>query len=232
MMNSVDIYKVTLSKVIYEDDAFQDYTSLAWKQLVPLITNDILIDAHKSQERYKILFSGFDVLSRPVKTMERIKIKSQGTRDDVPFKVNSDLCAIQIPTYDVYKIKHIMKDIRQIVSIEDTNGVMLDIIQYAFAYIPSIGYMIEIQVGHPFAMYTFKIDSIIRDKRLAGGSTDGIVDLWDNGFYNFVKSVILNASIGGRTTIEDFVNMYPTKEEMKNDKELMKIIHSILMSNL
>jgi len=243
-MTSIEVYKEILSKILYEDNVFHgNYTSPAWKQLVPLITDNVLVDAHKAQEQYKSMFSGFNVMTRPMKTMDRIKIKSQGTRDDVPFKVNSDLCAIQIPTYDIYKIKNIMKDIRQIVmeetglfhirnSIEDTNGNIQDIIQYAFAYIPSIGYIIEIQVGHPFAMYTFKVDSKIRDLRLAGGSTDGIVDLWDNGFYDFVKSSILNVSICRKMTIDDFINVYPTKDEIRNDKELMTILQKILMFGL
>lgn len=243
-MSSVQIYKQALSKVIYEDNVFHgNYTSPAWKQLVPLITDDVLVDAHNSQKQYEKLLSGFDIVSRPMKTMDRIKVKSQGTRDDVPFKVNSDLCAIQIPTYDIYKIRNIMKSISQIVmeeqgsfhirnSIEDTNGNIQDIIQYAFVYVPSIGYIIEIQVGHPFAMYTFKVDSKIRDLRLTGGSTDGIVDLWDNGFYDFVKSSILNVSICRKMTMDDFVNVYPTKEEMKNDKELMAILHKVLVSGM
>jgi hypothetical protein len=242
-MNSVAIYKDALSKVIYQHNVFQEYTSPEWKTLVPMISEELLLDAHSSQKQYEDMLCGFDPIPRPIKTMNRINIKSQGTRDDVPFKVNSDLCAVQIPTYDIYNIKHIMKDIRHIVleegglfhirnSIEDTNGNMQDIIQYAFAYLPSIGYIIEIQVGHPFAMYTFKVDSIIRDKRLEGSSTSDIVDLWDNGFYSFVKSVILNNNIGRKVTEDDFIQIYPTKEEFKNDTVLMNILHKILLCSL
>lgn len=243
-MNSVAIYKEALSKVVYEHNVFREYTSPEWKTLVPMISNEVLLDAHTAQKQYcENILRGFHPIGRPLKSMNRIVIKSQGTRDDVPFKVNSDLCAVQIPTYDIYNIKRIMKDLCQMIveegglfhirnSIEDTNGNMQDIIQYAFAYVPSIKYIIEIQVGHPFAMYVFKVDSLIRDKRLAGSSTDDIVDLWDNGFYDFVKSVILNNNIGRKITIDDFIQMYPTKENIKDDKELMNILNKILMTSL
>jgi hypothetical protein len=260
-MNSVATYKNALSNIIYEHNGLENLVSSKWKELVPLITDDVLIDAHSSYDKYETVFRYSDIKhyntkpetifwysdihgeSRPLKTMKRIKIKAQTERADVPFKVNSDLCAVRFPTYDIYRIRHIMKEIRQRVideegifvirnSIEDDNGVMKDIIQYAFAYIPSIGYVIEIQVGHPFAMYTFKIDSKIRDMKLDGKPVDDIVDLWDNGFYDFVKSSIMNYSTCAKMTIDDFINVYPKKEALRNDKDLMSIIQKILFCNL
>lgn len=242
---SVSTYKNALSNVIYEHNGLENLVSPKWKELVPMITDDVLIDAHSSFKKYDKIFRYSDILgeSRPLKTMKRIKIKAQTERADVPFKVNSDLCAVRFPTYDIYRIKHIMKELRQRVideegifvirnNIEDENGVMTDIIQYAFAYIPSIGYVIEIQVGHPFAMYTFTIDSKIRDMRLEGKAVDDIVDLWDNGFYDFVKSSIMNYSACAKITIDDFINVYPKKECLRGDTELMGILARILFCNL
>lgn len=242
-MSSVALYKDALATVIYQDNGLENFTSSKWKELVPKITDEVLVDAHNSYAKYDDIFVGLNGISRPLKTMKRINIKSQGTRDDVPFKVNSDLCAVQFPTYNIQNIKNIMTDIRERVidkegifhirnSIENVDGTLNDIIQYAFAYVPSIGYVIEIQVGHPFAMYTFKIDSIIRDKRLDGIPLDGIVDLWDNGFYSFVKSVILNTNTFTNITMDDFTNVYPLKESIKNDTELISILSKILMLTL
>lgn len=242
-MSSVAVYKTALSSIVYEHNGLDNVTSPQWKELVPKITDEVLLDAHNSYLKYEELFSGLNGESRPLKTMKRINIKSQGTRDDVPFKVNSDLCAVRFPTYDIKNIKNIIEEIRQRVideegifqirnSIEDADSNLIDIIQYAFAYVPSIGYIIEIQVGHPFAMYTFKVDSVIRDKRINGESLDGIVDLWDNGFYSFVKSIVLNKKNLMKITIDDFINIYPTKENMKNDNELMSILSKILITCL
>ena len=240
-MSSVSLYKTTLASTIYQHNGLENFTSPVWKELVPLISNEVLTDAHNSYTQYEDLFHGLHGVSRPLKTMKRVNIKSQSTREDVPFKVNSDLCAVQFRTYDINSIKHIMTKLQQRVideegifqirnSIEDANNNFTDIIQYAFAYVPSIGYIIEIQVGHTFAMYTFKVDSSIRDKRIEGSSLEGIVDLWDNGFYGFVKSVIL--SIEMNITMDDFINVYPLKEDIKNDVELMKIINKILITCL
>lgn len=242
-MSSVAVYKTALSSIVYEHNGLDNVTSPQWKELVPKITDEVLLDAHNSYKKYEQLFTGLDGESRPLKTMKRINVKSQGTRDDVPFKVNSDLCAVRFPTYDINKIAKLMNEIRQRVidqegifrirnSITDADNNINDIIQYAFAYVPSIGYVIEIQVGHPFAMYTFKVDSVIRDKRIDGESLDGIVDLWDNGFYSFVKSIILNKKNCMNITIEDFIKVYPTKEYIKNDNELMKILSKILITCL
>lgn len=240
-MSSIDVYKQALNTIVYEHKGFENVPSPKWKELVSMITDEVLLDAHNSYKKYEQLFNGLYGESRPLKTMKRIQIKSQGTRDDVPFKVNSDLCAVRFPTYDIKQISKIMNDLRERVideegifqirnSIQDTNNNINDIIQYAFAYVPSIGYIIEIQVGHPFAMYTFKIDSIIRDKRINGQSLEGIVDLWDNGFYDFVKSIILNKKNCMNITIDDFIKAYPSKEDIKNDNELMNILHKILIT--
>lgn len=195
-------YKEALAKVCSAH--FGDLNHSEWKTIVPLINTEVLQDAHKAGTMYGDLLtvSDFEVVERPCKSMTRIIRKASIPRDDIPFKVNSDLCAFQVITRDVKKIKIIMDTIQNNVqkaggmffirnSIEDSHSKLNDIIQYAFAYVPTIGYIAEIQVGHPFAMYTFKRDSIIRDMRDANQSTENIVDLWDNNLYSVVKAKIL-----------------------------------------
>lgn len=46
--------------------------------------------------------------------------------------------------------------------------------------------MIEFQVGHPFAAYTFKVDSILHDN-----PNCGLVDLWKGNVYGIVKAFLL-----------------------------------------
>lgn len=198
-------YKNTLADVCAT--SFGDLVAKEWQSLVPLIDEHVLMDAHNAGTIYSELFSecGLTPIQRPLKTMERIAIKASVNRPDVPFKTNSDLCGFRFETTDVYHIKPIMRTIQEAVlnaggmffirnSIESPTGKVTDIIQYAFAYVSDIGYIAEIQVGHPFAMYTFTRDSLLRDMRLAGQSTTGLVDLWDNDFYGTVKDKILNSS--------------------------------------
>lgn len=235
-MATVTPYKELLSSIVLEHKAFQDVNHTCWKDLVGLITSDVLADAHKASTEYVELFRGMNVVARPLKSMSRITVKAQGTRPDVPFKVNSDLCAIRVPTYNVSLIKPIMNELQKRVAsfngefyirnnIEDSEGNCTDIIQYAFAYIPIIGYIVEIQVGHPFAMYTFTVDSIIRDKRLQKEPLDGLVDFWDNDFYTYVKSAILNCS---DISMDDFVKKFPTGDQLYNDTELVEILQKLL----
>lgn len=239
-MDSVHAYKQLLSSAVFEKEAFQDVNHPVWKELVSLITGEVLSCAHEASAMYVKLFDGFPVQSRPLKTMSRILVKSQATRPDVPFKVNSDLSAVRIPTYNIHEIKTIMLELQKRITnaggsfyirnaIEDSEGKPADIVQYAFAFVPVIGYVVEIQVGHPFAIHTFTIDSIIRDKRLNGESLDGIVDLWDNDFYTFVKSVIIS---GTHTSIDDFIKQYPLGDKLQDDTVLVEILQNILDNNV
>lgn len=72
----------------------------------------------------------------------------------------------------------------------------LDIVQYLYVYDPIMGYLIEIQVGHPFAGLTFEIDSALRDNKDCG-----LIDLWSDGFYGHVKQHILEKANGDATSL-------------------------------
>jgi hypothetical protein len=229
-------YKEALAKVCSEH--FGDLNAIEWSGLVPLISEEVLQDAHECSVLYKDIMTvpGTQLNMRPCKTMKRLLKKAsivrQGQR--VSFKVNSDLCAVQLVTKDIHSIKSVMQTIEANVkqaggmffirnSIQDDTGTLNDIIQYAFAYIPSIGYIVEIQVGHPFAMYTFKRDSIIRDMRDANESTSNIVDLWDNNLYGLIKAKILEPAAG------DTINIMSLWQSDKEPlpMELREILSSI-----
>lgn len=231
-------YKEALAKVCSAH--FGDLNHSEWKTIVPLINSEVLQDAHKAGTMYGDLLtvSNFEVVERPCKSMTRIVRKASIQRVDIPFKVNSDLCAFQIVTKDVNKIKVIMNTIEKNVkqaggmffirnSIENSDGKLNDIIQYAFAYVPAIGYIAEIQVGHPFVMYTFKRDSLIRDMRDANQSTSNIVDLWDNNLYSLVKAKILEPSQGDDINIMTLwqSDKEPLPQELRDILSDIKGVH-------
>lgn len=228
-------YKTSLAEVCSAH--FGDLNASDWKTLVPLICEDVLKDAHDKAIMYHGLLTvpDFELIQRPCKRMTRIVKKASIPRVDIPFKVNSDLCAFQIPTTDLTNIDTIMETIEKNIkeaggmffirnSIKNSDGNFADIIQFAFAYVPAIGYIAEIQVGHPFAMYTFKRDSLIRDMRDANLSTDNIVDLWDNDLYSRVKAKILEPGSGD---VLDIMSLWQSDKEPM-PQELCDILSTII----
>ena len=71
-----------------------------------------------------------------------------------------------------------------------------DIIRYAYLYIPSFRHLIELQIGEEFAMYTFKVYSMIRYFRDEHGTNINVpfLDLWTDNFYTKCKDHILKKS--------------------------------------
>lgn len=222
-------YKSALATVC--SSCFGDLVASEWQSLVPLINEEVLQDAHKAGTAYSELFGGLLHIQRPKKTMARVQVKARTQRPDVPFKVNSDLCGFKFEVDNVKMIKHVMDFVQMGVtnaggmffirnSIE-TDGKLTDIVMYAFAYVPSISYIAEIQVGHPFALYTFTRDSLLRDKRFNNEPTDGLVDLWDNDLYGHVKAKILDP-----TQDVDMLALWPNKD-VSIDEELQSILSNI-----
>ena len=72
-----------------------------------------------------------------------------------------------------------------------TERLFVDITQYVYVYLPEIGYIIEFQIGHPFAALTFTIDSALRDN-----PNCYLVDLWNGGFYEMMKGALLKQANG------------------------------------
>lgn len=64
---------------------------------------------------------------------------------------------------------------------------ILKILYSIYIYLDQIGYIIEVQICNEFATQSFKIDSALRDD-----PNSEEVDLWTKGFYDDVKTYILN----------------------------------------
>lgn len=168
-----------------------------WKELTPLITEDVLLDAHKHTDCVYSIAGMYDnSVSRPCKNLQRILEKKQINRSDSDFKVNSDFLAFRISSsidniYEcVDRLSHRFTFFFERNSIIDnTTGDLTDIITYCFAYDKRIGYLIEFQIGHPFAMATFENDTYLRDNLPLNPLQ--VEDVWKDGFYENVKRKIL-----------------------------------------
>lgn len=212
MSNSIDQYKQKLGELI--PYSFGNMTDNAYSELIPLITQDVLDDAYNNKEKFISLFQelGLNLESRTKKKIERIELKKQGKQRDIAFKVNSDFLAFRIPV-ELILISKTVEEIQNIVkknngycfirnSIYD-NDKLVDIVQYLFVYIPEIGYIVELQIGHKFAFYVFSIDSMIRDRKNNNESIDDLIDFWDypkdstwdNCLYIKIRSKILNPDL-------------------------------------
>lgn len=191
-------------------------TSSFWKELLSYITPDIPHDAHlKSTEMTRFLLDiGFYSTNRSEKSYKRILGKSSFNKSDAAFKALSDLIGhrlkVQSPS-EITKIIEIIKSAVESVggcchlrnSITGDDGNITDIVAYMFVYLPSIGHIAELQIGHPFAAYTFEMDSLIRDQKFG----HNIFDFWSipsdrkNCFYIEVKNKILKGDISGVETL-------------------------------
>jgi len=237
MESEIQLYKAKLYEIAPQ--YLSDMTATTWAELIPLITQNVLDDASRESVNYRKLFDiEIPLISRPTKTLERILIKQQGKQKDIAYKVNSDFSAFRIhvnPDHiksTVEKICNIVKDhngyyhIRNPIEID---GKIQDIVQYMFVYIPTIGYVTELQIGHPFASYTFSRDSQIRDLKMEGKSIDNIVDFWYHSentdwqscFYIQMRNKILDPSLTINVR-EELFKLFGDKEEI--DKDLLDIL--------
>jgi hypothetical protein len=140
-----------------------------------------------------------NIEKRLCKTIKRLKEKEEQKSRGIFFKVVSDLmafrvlCSVKEIASKIAIIERIVKAKNGLMYIRDSenNGgryVCNDITQYVYVYFEEIGYPVEIQIGHPFAAFTFQVDSYLRDNPAERGK---VVDLWTDDFYNLVKSFIL-----------------------------------------
>jgi hypothetical protein len=171
-----------------------------WKSLYEHITQDTLNDAFNTHNVLQKTFPELEMITRKCKSLKRVnkKMEEQNPYKINYFKVISDFIAVRIHC-QVNQIKDKLDYITNIVnsyegskiyirgsSIDQPSGKYNDITQYAYVYMQEIGYIVEFQIGHEFAAYTFTTDSEIRDNPNCGE-----IDLWTDGFYNDVKKYIL-----------------------------------------
>lgn len=233
-------YCETLHEIVSNLGLSQDnWSDPEWTKLFPLISQDTLDDA-KSKFGYFSSVFRFAFLVRPVKSIERVQKKMTEQSHDYKnyFKVVSDFLAFRIEC-DLSEMKMAIDTILSNLDKDDIvyvrgstqehrygcirDSKYVDIVQYIYVYIKSVGYIVEIQVGHPFATYTFTVDSYIRDH-----PRENVIDLWTDGFYDLVKQYLINQANGLNVISKDKVMLAAMK--IHNDdipEELMIILDMI-----
>lgn len=217
-MSSVDLYLETLHTVA--SNHMDDWNHESWNSIPPLITQEVLDYSYDQVSNVKSKFINYFLTSRTQKLMSRIteKIEEQSGRYAGSFKVICDLIAFRIK---INKIQEIQKAIDyfiqrcQYIFVRDPGT--QDIVKYVYVYLENIG-MVEIQIGHPFAIYTFTVDSQLRDDP----SLD-LVDLWQNDFYVNTKKKILDPSFD-YDVMSNLQNLYDNKTIPQQLLDIISVI--------
>lgn len=173
-----------------------------WLVAVDSLTQSVLDDAYSKTDTLRQVLSKLgEITTRSCKTMKRVAEKQTDCKN-FPFKVVCDLTAVRVscPVEEIKTKLEILSDIVRdnegFIFVRDPlfidGGVYRDIIQYVYIYIPEIGYITEVQIGHPMAMLTFSLDSKKRSWISSNkeGKYPGI-DLWHDGFYDKFKCYLL-----------------------------------------
>jgi hypothetical protein len=189
-----------------------------WRALDNLLTCNVLqAAATAGRDWYMRCFKSAGLVfasltPRPVKKRQRVLKKieeakrnkqNHDERVDTEFKPHSDLCAFVVREKDPSKILPTAKRIVEAVEACGGGGYVRsrwgsvpgpDIVEYVFLYHKDAGFIAEVQVAHPFAAYTFHLDSAQRDMKNAGRTeeAEGMLDLWKNSFYEDVKAQLLS----------------------------------------
>jgi hypothetical protein len=186
-----------------------------WRDLDDLLTNDVLkAAAIAGRDWYKAFFLTAGLANppkeRPVKSLMRVLKKIEEAKENkgehpdwkgLEFKPHSDLCAFLVEEQDPIKILPTAKRIVEAIEACGGGGYVRsryrpgpDIVEYVFLYHKDAGFVAEVQVAHPFAAYTFHLDSAKRDVKNAGKTkeADAMLDLWKGSFYDGVKAQLLS----------------------------------------
>jgi hypothetical protein len=239
-------YTNILSKITF--NVLSDMLNPFYSNLTKEINQDILNEANELSKQFALDYKekyGYEIVSRPVKKMERILVKQQRNNSDIHFKVNSDFSAFRINT-EVNDIVNKLDDLQKYFSdmdglyflrnpiikeeqhfyllrnSDDSTSKYKDIVVYSFGYHPKYKYIMEFQVGHPFASYVFTRDSYLRDNK-----DSDLVDLWDNNFYGKVKDKLL----GTNTQVNLLNELNQLYDGRPIEQELYKIIEKIENNN-
>ena len=200
-------FKYNLKNIVKEISLNEsNWNSEKWESLFDFIDQEVLTDAFEKHDLVKSIFPEIsDIATRECKSIIRVnkKMIEQPFNKENYFKVISDFLAVRIHC-DVNQIKDKIDYIKAIVTSNEgyfhirgssinrpygffRDSKFKDIVQYLYVYLEQIGYIIEFQIGSKFATLSFKIHSALRDNPNCGK-----VDLWTKGFYNDVKTYILN----------------------------------------
>jgi hypothetical protein len=223
-------------------DIFSDMKNPFYSTLTDHITQNVLDEAFKLSKLFMTDYAethDYQLLARNCKTIERINTKKQRISPDIHFKVNSDFIAYRVNT-NVDDIPHKLHDLKEFFKKSDglfflrnelffendsfyflrDNSALTkykDIVAYAYAYHPKYKYIMEFQVGHPFAAYVFTRDSYLRDH-----PDSKLVDLWKNNFYTNVKQKLL-----GQNNNDLLAELDVLYSNVPTETELLEIIKSI-----
>ena len=231
-ITNISLYIEKLNNIIYHilDNNLSAIEIMNYNNFNELeINQDILNDAYLQNYNVKyklknILLPSYPNIlidTRKFKKIERILEKKKNIKQDINFKINSDFIGFRIKCdiSDIYKIIDLLRNKfdlffeRNSILYEDK---YIDIITYCYAYDYKTKYLIELQIGHPFAMYVFERDSFIRDNKNCG-----LIDLWDNDFYINVKHKLLrDIKYNNYNIVENLKILYKDKEI---EKELLNI---------
>ena len=235
-----------LSKMTFS--VFSNMFDPYYSQLTQHINQDVLNEANIMGKQFVIDYKkkyDYEIESRPAKKMERILVKQQRNNSDINFKVNSDFSAFRINTgvnnitAKLEDLENYFKDIdglyflrNSIVKNEnnfyllrnsnDTTTKYKDIVVYSYGYHPKYKYIMEFQVGHPFASYVFARDSYLRDNK-----NSDLVDLWDNNFYGKVKDKLIGINTEVNL-LDELIKLYNGKTI---ETELYELIEQIEKDN-
>jgi hypothetical protein len=237
-------------------DIFSNMYDPFYSQLNSLINQQVLDHAHKKGEEFIQAYStkyNYLLELRTTKTIERIREKLKKTTQDINFKANSDFLGLRV-NVEVNDIPNKINDFVKYVEMSggfcfernpiiksesdpndyyflrnpnDSNSKYKDIVAYVYAYIPEYEYIIEYQIGHKFAFYTFTRDSYLRDNPT---NPLGLVDLWTNNFYTNVKNYILGINLTVNL-LEELDKLYKSKSKPTETKIFLIILQIYNQSN-
>lgn len=166
----------------------------SYDSLITLITQEELDNAYS--QSYKVIdcLKLTDIHSiRPAKKISRIKEKKPHYQPN--FKINSDFIGLRV-NHDTDQIMDYILKLDE--NVRKHNGHCYyrynidDIVAVIYIYLPTIGYIVEMQVGSPFCFYVFRNDSKLRDVKNGVLETrvKSPIDFWDHDFYSTIKSKI------------------------------------------
>lgn len=212
-----NINNVSFNKSIMNSD---------FRNLFNFVDQKVLDDAYEQTLLFSKILNNNDIEHeiKPPKRLERVIQKHNNPNS---FKVISDFCGIRIMTKDLNYIQNYYEKLETVV--HSLNGQIFlkneidntDIIYFAYFYIPEYGYIFEVQIGHPFALYVFKRDSYLRDNK-----DSNLIDFWNFGFYNFIKNKLINRNINSNDILL-FYNNYD-KQYVPTNEEFTELINILI----
>lgn len=182
-MSEAEVFKAALRDVVVghtdsNESVFEQtkWGSEKWRALGSLVTQAVLDDAHEgiSDKLYTLLGHGAYSSRLVPKAFGRVQEKKGEERN--AFKVVNDWLALRI-FCKAADIAATIQEIRASLAADvvfyvrgsskekpdgghrDASGQVVETIEYAYAYSPEIGYVVEMQIGEPLAFICFEINS-------------------------------------------------------------------------